>query len=109
VAKYYIESGDVKQIIVDNDALNAAKKFMQWVIKMDNVCNLSPGIMVCERGFYKDFMAGKYSSEYSKKESEERVKKRIIIREMYEYIGKGIDEAVMFMTELVMKEIGHIT
>tara|TARA_Y100000310_G_scaffold56232_1_gene51572 strand:+ start:21412 stop:21741 length:330 start_codon:yes stop_codon:yes gene_type:complete len=108
MAKFYVESGDIRRVFVAAEAIDAVRRFVQLAISDDKVEYLGDGIIVCERGFYKDFLKGIYDDVMEPGERVERLAFRTILRDCETFSGKEPKQDIMFMTDDILRNIGHI-
>jgi len=114
MAKFYIQSGSIAKVLLAATALDAVKRFIQLVISEDRVktCELSEGIIVSERGFYKDLLSGVMEvdglSIITPVEIVSRKKKCIRCEYCVDFRDKEPDEDVMFMRDDILKDVGYL-
>ena len=114
MAKFYIQSGDISYVLFAVTALDAVKRFIQLVISEDRVKTgeLSEGILVSERGFYKSIISGKMAIDgidiFSSEEIKTLQKKRKVYKNCSDFSEREPDEDIMFMRDDILRDVGYL-
>jgi hypothetical protein len=99
--KFYVQSGTaIRRMVSCSNAVIAAKLALrEWLKRGDSRLDLGEGIIVCEKGFFKDLTSKKFAGIMKLGEIKKRKRKISIVRDIDENYEGRPEETVIFLVE----------